>query len=58
MKVVGLCHICSGPAMNTCMSCGRSVCELHFNPDIGICNACSRKTVKLPKRKGDVEILK
>ena len=51
MKKPVICMICgSRPAVNTCSSCGRVVCEEHFDHQTGLCTGCSRgKRARLDK---------
>ncbi len=38
--IAGLCYICGEPALQTCTTCGRPVCEEHVNLKTGICQNC------------------
>ena len=42
-KLVGSCHICGAPAMNTCRFCGRLVCRGCYEPEHGACVSCRGK---------------
>lgn len=42
--MLGLCHICQGPAGNTCRFCGMPTCKEHYDPAAGACVTCLQGT--------------
>ncbi|HLE45966.1 MAG TPA: hypothetical protein VI915_03110 [Thermoplasmata archaeon] len=49
MSLYPLCAVCAKPAFYACRSCGRSVCDGHYNPKYGLCSACEGgRLVELP----------
>ncbi|MES3161418.1 MAG: hypothetical protein PPP55_07575 [Halorubrum sp.] len=43
MSVTGICQVCeSAPAGHACRTCGRQVCDDHWNDGVGACAACAR----------------
>ncbi len=48
MTVVGSCHICSAPALNTCASCGKQVCRSHYLAEQRICQSCGGTRGPMP----------
>lgn len=48
-EVYGLCFICGRVAAHVCKLDGKQVCDLHFDPKLGICvSHGAQKRKKLP----------
>jgi len=45
MKLVGTCHLCGKPAMQTCSSCGLVTCKACIDMRNGICFGCNPPAV-------------
>ncbi len=52
MRVSGICAVCSGTAGNTCMLCGRLVCDRHYDTARHTCSSCKGKRLKRSQSMG------
>ncbi len=49
MSAIPLCAVCLQPGFFACTSCGRPVCDKHYNAKTGLCAACEGgRLVELP----------
>ena len=46
MRCVGLCNVCGGPCIRSCVMCGRPFCERHLS-DNGQCPFCTGR-IEMP----------
>jgi len=44
MNLVGICHLCGKPAMQTCSSCGLVTCKACIDSRTGYCAGCMAKS--------------